>query len=102
MQASIGRLCDPRVMVTAATQCIASCVAMAWAADLSPKYAGAQVCGQCHLAEYDLQSQSAHARTLAPSAGAQPGDWGFGAGRLPEAGRTAGRGGTYGSGLKSS
>lgn len=43
-------------------------------------YAGAEACRTCHPAEYDLQSRSAHAHTLAPSTPTQPGDWAFGAG----------------------
>ena len=43
-------------------------------------YVGAEVCGKCHAAEFAQQSRSAHARTLAPSAAGQPGDWAFGAG----------------------
>ncbi len=43
-------------------------------------YAGAEVCRNCHAAQYELQSRSAHARTLARSTSTQPGDWAFGAG----------------------
>lgn len=43
-------------------------------------YAGAETCGKCHTVEFDMQSKSAHAHTLAPSAAGQPGDWAFGAG----------------------
>ena len=43
-------------------------------------YAGADSCKSCHPAEFQGQSQSAHARTLAPSAANQPGDWAFGTG----------------------
>ena len=53
---------------------------IAAAADPPPAYVGAAICGKCHSAEFDLQSASAHARTLAPSAAGQPGDWAFGAG----------------------
>jgi Cytochrome c554 and c-prime len=42
---------------------------------------GAATCAKCHPAEFDLQSRSAHAHTLAPSAPGQPGDWAFGAGQ---------------------
>lgn len=50
-------------------------------ADPAPGYVGAETCAKCHPAEFDLQSRSAHAHTLAPSAAGQPGDWAFGAGR---------------------
>ena len=56
------------------------CVGIAAAADPAPGYVGAATCGTCHRAEFDLQSKSAHAHTLAPSAADQPGDWAFGAG----------------------
>ena len=56
------------------------CVGIAVAADPAPGYVGAATCGKCHRAEFDLQSKSAHAHTLAPSAADQPGDWAFGAG----------------------
>ena len=53
---------------------------MAAAADPAPRYVGAATCGRCHRAEFDLQSGSEHAHTLAPSSAGQPGDWAFGAG----------------------
>jgi hypothetical protein len=56
------------------------CTGIAAAADPAPAYIGAEACGKCHRAEFDLQSKSAHAHTLAPSAAGQPGDWAFGAG----------------------
>src|ERR1051326_1512497 len=43
-------------------------------------YAGAEACRACHAANFASQSATAHARTLAPSAPGQRGDWAFGAG----------------------
>jgi len=43
-------------------------------------YAGADACRSCHAAEFKMQSASSHARALARSSHAQPGDWAFGAG----------------------
>jgi hypothetical protein len=43
-------------------------------------YAGAAACATCHRAEFEAQTASAHARTLARSKPPQPGDWAFGAG----------------------
>lgn len=53
---------------------------IAAAAGAAPNYVGAETCAACHAAESDLQSRSAHAHALAPSAAGQPGDWAFGAG----------------------
>jgi hypothetical protein len=43
-------------------------------------YAGAPACGKCHPGEFEAQSKSAHAHSLAPSKTPQPGEWAFGAG----------------------
>ena len=43
-------------------------------------YGGAAACAKCHPAEFQQQSQSAHAHALAHSSPAQPGEWAFGAG----------------------
>ena len=52
-----------------------------WQAALATSgYAGADACRNCHRAEFDAQSRSAHARSLAHSQPPQPGDWAFGAG----------------------
>jgi hypothetical protein len=51
-----------------------------FAAVTAADYAGAGVCAKCHTAEYETQSASAHAHSLAPSKPPQPGEWAFGAG----------------------
>jgi hypothetical protein len=43
-------------------------------------YAGAEACRPCHAANFTSQSNTPHARALAPSSPAQRGDWAFGAG----------------------
>jgi hypothetical protein len=43
-------------------------------------YAGAAACQKCHLKEFEAQSASAHARSLARATPPQRGDWAFGAG----------------------
>ena len=43
-------------------------------------YAGAEACRPCHAANFTSQSNTSHARALAPSSPPQPGDWAFGAG----------------------
>lgn len=43
-------------------------------------YAGSEACRACHPGEFAGQSASGHARALARSANAQPGEWAFGAG----------------------
>src|SRR3954468_5365759 len=43
-------------------------------------YAGAEACRSCHATNFTSQSNTAHARSLAPSSAGQPGDWAFGAG----------------------
>lgn len=56
------------------------------AAGTADGYSGAQSCQPCHRAEYEAQSASAHARSLAPVkahdgvAPPQPAEWAFGAG----------------------
>jgi hypothetical protein len=43
-------------------------------------YAGAEACRPCHAANFKSQSNTSHARALAPSSPSQHGDWAFGAG----------------------
>ena len=43
-------------------------------------YAGAEACRPCHAANFKSQSNTSHARALAPSSPSQRGDWAFGAG----------------------
>jgi len=50
------------------------------AAATSSDYAGAVACAKCHAAEFEAQSASAHAHSIARSVPPQPGDWAFGAG----------------------
>jgi hypothetical protein len=56
------------------------CVLPAAPAAGADGYAGAEACRICHAANFASQSNTAHARALAPSSPAQPGDWAFGAG----------------------
>ena len=58
----------------------AFCVIPALAADGVTGYAGAETCRACHPGNFASQSNTAHARTLAPSSPGQRGDWAFGAG----------------------
>jgi hypothetical protein len=43
-------------------------------------YVGAEVCRNCHAAEFEGQSRSGHGMALSRSAAGQPGEWAFGAG----------------------
>ena len=43
-------------------------------------YARAEACRPCHAANFTSQSNTSHARALAPSSPSQHGDWAFGAG----------------------
>src|SRR5215472_3023394 len=52
-----------------------------FAAATAADYAGSASCGKCHAAEFEAQSASAHAHSIAPSKAPQPGQWAFGAGQ---------------------
>src|SRR5579863_415626 len=79
--AGIDRLISAIESMARTFLCIIACLGTAAAADPPAQYIGAQACGECHAAEFEQQSRSMHARTLAPSSSSQPGDWAFGAGR---------------------
>jgi hypothetical protein len=51
-----------------------------FAAAAAADYAGAAACAKCHPSEFESQSASGHAHSLARSKPPQPGDWAFGAG----------------------
>jgi tetratricopeptide (TPR) repeat protein len=54
-------------------------------ADAASGYAGSEVCGKCHAAQFESQSKTAHAHALRPAQATDPGpgshsQWAFGAG----------------------
>src|SRR5215469_14405556 len=64
---------------------IAGCATPAVGEDTASGYAGSEVCGKCHPAQFESQSKTAHAHALRPAQTTDPGpgshsQWAFGAG----------------------
>ena len=76
----------PRILLRCLTALvIAGCALPAAGEDTASGYAGSEVCGKCHAAQFDSQSKTAHAHALRRAQATDPGpgshsQWAFGAG----------------------
>ena len=76
----------PRIFLRCFTALvIAACAMPAAGEDTASGYAGSEVCGKCHAAQFESQSKTAHAHALRRAQATDPGpgshsQWAFGAG----------------------